>query len=277
MLLLQSGARLVRVHAGLRGLSAMAASKQVQRCGVIATKKGMATVWDSNGMIHGVTVLQLEHNQVVHSKTLERDGYTALQVGCRDTVKAKNFTKPEIGHFARARVPLKKKLSEFRVSPDCLLPLGTELTCHHFVPGQLVDIQGTTIGKGFQGAMKKHGFSGQGSSHGNSLAHRAIGGIGGCQDPGKVWPGKKMAGRMGNSKSTVLNAKIFKIDTQFNLLYVIGQVPGHKDSFVRVKDAHRRPLPDEAARPTKTRDATMANAGYEFLSPPTAPPALKAP
>ena len=222
--------------------------------------------------------------QVTQVKLDKREGYTALQLGC-GSKRDKQLNGRQIGHCKAAGVDNKRKLAEFRVSQDGILPVGHELNAAHFVPGQYLDIAGMTIGKGFQGVMKRHGFKGQPASHGNSLAHRAPGGIGACQDPGKVWPGKKMPGRMGNKRRTVQSAWLYKVchffswpfdavnpssvpirpfckdlepwlllqvDPLRNLLYVRGQVPGHKGNFVEVKDAVMKQANQQPARPFPT-------------------------
>lgn len=159
--------------------------------------------------------------QVVQVKSEPSEGYTALQVGC-GSKRDKQLNGRQLGHYRSARVDNKRKLAEFRVSEDAVLPVGFELSAAHFVPGQFLDIAGMTIGKGFQGVMKRHGFKGQPASHGNSLAHRAPGGIGACQDPGKVWPGKKMPGRMGNKRRTVQSVWVYKVSliNTFNIQWL---------------------------------------------------------
>ena len=173
-------------------------------------------------------------------KTEEKEGYTALQLGA-GSKKPKQVTKALMGHFKRFDVPIKREVSEFRVTPDCVLPVGTHIGAGHFVAGQHLDIQGVTIGKGFQGPMKRWGFKGMPASHGTTKKHRAHGSIGQSQDPGRVHKGKKMAGRMGGKKRTVQSVFLYKVDPSRNLLYVKGQVPGKPGNFLRVKDALRKP------------------------------------
>ncbi|KAG0222840.1 54S ribosomal protein L9, mitochondrial [Actinomortierella wolfii] len=209
------------------------------RTGVIARKKGMTAMWDEWGVRIPVTVLQLEQCQVVSVLTEEKDGYTALQIGSSNKSR-KNVSKPLQGHFDAAGVEPKRKLFEFRVTPDAVLPVGTELVASHFVPGQFVDCSAPTMGKGFQGAMKRHGFGGQPASHGTSVTHRSLGSVGQRKDPGKVFKGKKMAGRMGGDQATVQNLKVMKIDNALNLIYVKGAVPGVDDQFIKVKDAVKK-------------------------------------
>ncbi|KAG0370338.1 translation protein [Gamsiella multidivaricata] len=209
------------------------------RSGVIARKKGMTAMWDEWGVRIPVTVLQLEQCQVVQVLNEEAHGYTALQIGSSDRSET-NVTKPMLGHFEKAGVQPKRKLFEFRVTPDAVLPVGTELVASHFVPGQYVDCSAPTMGKGFQGAMKRHGFGGQPASHGTSVTHRSLGSTGQRKDPGKVFKGKKMAGRMGGEQATVQSLKVMKVDNDLNLIYVKGCVPGVDEQFVKVQDAVKK-------------------------------------
>jgi large subunit ribosomal protein L3 len=204
--------------------------------------------------------------QVVQVKTDAKEGYTALQVGAGSR-KPKQVTSPLAGHFRWAGVPIKRRLAEFHVTPDALLPVGTPLHAAHFTPGQHVDIAGTTIGKGFAGGMKRHGFAGQGASHGNSVSHRAIGSTGCRQDPGRVWKGKKMPGHMGDVRRTVQSVFLYKVDAARGLLYVKGAVPGHAGSFVEVKDALRK-RPADVPFPTFVEAAPGALAA---MAPGVAP------
>lgn len=222
-----------------------------RRTGVIAVKVGMTQAWDEWNMRIPLTVLWLDKCQVVQVKSVPTEGYTALQLGC-GSKRDKQLNGRQLGHYRHAGVDNKRKLAEFRVSADAVLPVGFELSAAHYVPGQYLDIAGMTIGKGFQGVMKRHGFKGQPASHGNSLAHRAPGGIGACQDPGKVWPGKKMPGRMGNKRRTVQSVWVYKVDPVRNLLYVRGQVPGHKGNFVLIKDAVMKQSSQQPERPFPT-------------------------
>eukprot|EP00850_Spirogloea_muscicola_P021081 SM000236S08001 [mRNA] locus=s236:9924:10909:+ [translate_table: standard] len=221
------------------------------RAGVIAVKCGMTAAWDKWGSRLPLTVLWVDDNQVVQLKhDAGGGGHPALQVGCGQR-KAKHLSKPEVGHFRAAGVPLKRRLAEFRVTPDAVLPPGTPLTVRHFTPGQFLDITGTSTGKGFQGVMKRHGFKGMPASHGASLSHRSGGSTGGRQDPGKVFKNKKMAGQMGAQQCTVKNVWLFKVEPHRNLLYVRGQVPGHSGNFVLVRDANFK-RPDPATTPFPT-------------------------
>ncbi|KDD73072.1 ribosomal protein L3 [Helicosporidium sp. ATCC 50920] len=229
-------------------------SPLTRRSGVIAIKAGMTQEWDSWGVRVPLTVLWIDNCQVVQVKSDEREGYTALQLGC-GSKRPKQLTSAVRGHCQAAGVPLKRRLEEFRVTADALLPAGTALGAGWFVPGQYVDVSGTTIGKGFQGGMKRWGFSGQPASHGNSLAHRSMGSTGQNQDPGRVWKGKKMPGHMGNQRRTVQNLQVFCVDAERNLVYVVGQVPGHRGNFVRLSDAVKKAFEEQPQRPMHPLDA----------------------
>ena len=213
------------------------------RTGLIARKLGMSRLFVDDGTHVPVTVLEVGDCQVVSQKTQDRDGYYALQLGW-GRAKVKNVTKAMRGHYAKAKVEPMKKLVEFRVSEDALVDVGTELSAAHFVTGQFVDVTGTSIGKGFAGGMKRHGFKGLRASHGVSLAHRSLGSTGQCQDPGKVFKGKKMAGQMGNIRVTTQNLKVVSIDIERGLILVRGAVPGSKSGYVRIADAVKKQLPD---------------------------------
>ena len=206
------------------------------RSGVIAKKLGMTRLFQEDGKQIPVTVLQLDNLQVVAQRTADRDGYTAVQLGA-GTAKAKRTTAGMRGHFARANVEPKRKIAEFRVSPDNLIDVGAEITANHYLAGQYVDIAGTSIGKGFAGAMKRWGFGGMRASHGVSISHRAHGSTGQRQDPGKVFKGKKMAGHMGNVRRTVQNLVVVRVDAERNLLLIKGAVPGHAGGQVVVRPA----------------------------------------
>ncbi|CAH7685660.1 translation protein, partial [Phakopsora pachyrhizi] len=211
----------------------------IRRMGVLGRKRGMTSFWDSDGTRVPVTVIELEDAQVVGHKYEERDSYYAVQVGCsnRYTRRIHNAQKK---WFQSAKLTPKQKVSEFKVTDErSLVPIGTDISAAHFVPGQFVDVKSTSKGKGFAGVMKRWGFSGGNASHGSTKHHRKAGSTGQHQDPGRVWPGKKMAGRMGNKKVTVRNLLVARIDTHLNLLYIRGQVPGPKKTFVRVTDAEK--------------------------------------
>jgi large subunit ribosomal protein L3 len=222
------------------------------RSGVIAQKVGMTRLFNEAGEHVPVTVLKLDGCQVVALRTLERDGYTAVQLGA-GKAKVKNTTKPMRGHFAKARVEPKRKLVEFRVSQDALLEPGDELTADHFVSGQRVDVTGTSIGKGFAGVMKRHNFAGLRASHGVSVSHRSHGSTGQRQDPGKVFKGKKMAGHLGDERVTVQNLAVIAIDPERGLIMVQGAVPGADGGWVLVRDAVKRPAPVDAPFPGAVR------------------------
>ena len=218
------------------------------RTGLICKKLGMSRLFDSNGSHIPVTILHLDKCQVVSSLTEEKNGYSALQIGVGE-IKDKKLTKSMKGHFKKNKVEPKLKLSEFRVSPENLIDNGTEIVASHFVNGQLVDATGTSIGKGFAGAMKRHNFGGLRASHGVSISHRSHGSTGQCQDPGKVFKGKKMAGHMGASTVTTQNLEIIKTDSENGYIFVKGSVPGSKGGWVILNDAKKIPLRDDLPLP----------------------------
>ncbi|MGB3178435.1 MAG: 50S ribosomal protein L3 [Albidovulum sp.] len=218
------------------------------RSGVIAKKLGMTRLFLEDGRQVPVTVLQLDNLQVVAQRTAERDGYSAVQLGA-GTAKAKRTTAAMRGHFAAANVAPKRKVAEFRVSPDNMIGVGEELTADHYFAGQFVDIAGTSIGKGFAGAMKRHNFAGLRASHGVSISHRSHGSTGQCQDPGKVFKGKKMAGHMGAARVTTQNLQVIRTDSDRGLIMVKGSVPGSKGGWVTIKDAVKKPFPENAILP----------------------------
>jgi large subunit ribosomal protein L3 len=229
------------------------------RSGVIAQKVGMTRIYNDAGEHVPVTVLRMENCQVVAQRTQEKNGYTAVQLGV-GLAKVKNTSKAMRGHFATASVEPKAKLAEFRVSEENLLEVGAEITVEHFVPGQKVDVTGTSTGKGFQGVMKRHNFGGGRATHGNSLSHRIAGSTGQRQDPGKVFKGKKMAGHLGDERVTTQNLKIVKTDAGRGLIMVEGAVPGHNGGWILVRDAVKRALPKEAPKPGAIRKADAAAA-----------------
>jgi len=218
------------------------------RSGLIAQKLGMTRIYTEEGVVVPVTVLKVENCQVVAQKTSDKDGYTALQLGA-GVPKIKRLTKAERGHFAVAKVEPKRKLKEFRVSPDNVIPVGAEITVEHFVPGQFVDVTATSMGKGFAGGMKRWNFRGLRATHGVSVSHRSIGSTGNRQDPGKVFKNKKMPGHLGSETVTTQNIVVVKTDTGRGLIMVRGSVPGVKGAWVSVRDAVKRKLPDSAPKP----------------------------
>jgi large subunit ribosomal protein L3 len=224
------------------------------RTGLLAEKLGMTRLFGEDGSHSPVTVLRVRDCEVVAAREPARDGYCAVQLGL-GKAKVKNVTKPMRGHFAKANVAPKAKLAEFRVSEDALLEPGTALSVEHFVVGQYVDVCGTSIGKGFAGAMKRWGFKGLRASHGVSLSHRSHGSVGQCQDPGRIFKGKKMAGHMGHRRVTVQNLEVVGVDRERGLVLVKGGVPGARGGYVRVTDAVKRALPQEAPHPAGLRQA----------------------
>ncbi|MGB3147043.1 MAG: 50S ribosomal protein L3 [Paracoccaceae bacterium] len=227
------------------------------RSGVIAKKLGMTRLFLEDGKQVPVTVLQLDNLQVVAQRTAERDGYTAVQLGA-GTAKAKRTTAAMRGHFAKANVAPKRKIAEFRVSPENLIEVGAEISAAHYAEGQFVDIAGTSLGKGFAGAMKRHNFGGLRASHGVSVSHRSHGSTGQCQDPGKVFKGKKMAGHLGAVRVTTQNIQVVRTDADRGLIMVKGSVPGHKGGWVTIKDAVKKPLPKDLPMPAGLKSAASA-------------------
>ncbi|MBM2294169.1 50S ribosomal protein L3 [Sulfitobacter pseudonitzschiae] len=224
------------------------------RSGVIAKKVGMTRLFMEDGKQIPVTVLQLDKLQVVAQRTPEKDGYTAVQLGA-GTAKVKRTSQAMRGHFAAASVEPKRKVAEFRVDPEAMLAVGEEIIADHYFEGQFVDVAGTSIGKGFAGAMKRHNFGGLRASHGVSISHRSHGSTGQCQDPGKVFKGKKMAGHMGAARVTTQNLQVIRTDSARGLIMVKGAVPGSKGGWVTVKDAVKKPFPDTAILPAALRSA----------------------
>jgi large subunit ribosomal protein L3 len=224
------------------------------RSGVIAKKLGMTRLFMDDGRQVPVTVLQLDNLQVVAQRTAEKDGYTAVQLGA-GTAKVKRVSKAMRGHFAVAKVEPKRKIAEFRVDPDNLIGVGEEITANHYFEGQFVDVSGTSIGKGFAGAMKRHNFGGLRASHGVSISHRSHGSTGQCQDPGKVFKGKKMAGHMGAARVTTQNLQVVRTDADRGLIMVKGAVPGNKGGWVTIKDAVKKAVPENVILPAALRSA----------------------
>ena len=218
------------------------------RSGLIVQKLGMTRLFTEAGKHVPVTVLKLDKCQVVAQRTEEKDGYSAVQLGS-GFAKVKRTSSAMRGHFAKAKVEPKRRVAEFRVSADNLIDVGAELSAAHFIEGQKVDATGTSIGKGFAGAMKRHNFGGLRATHGVSISHRSHGSTGQCQDPGKVFKGKKMAGHMGDSRVTIQNLEVVKTDTTRGLLMVKGAVPGAKGGWILLRDAVKRPLPADLPYP----------------------------
>ena len=221
---------------------------QPLRTGLLAKKLGMTRIFKDDGTHVPVTVLHLDQVQVVAARTQETDGYTAVQLGY-GKAKVKNVSKPMRGHYAKSKVEPKKKLVEFRVDADAVLEPGSTLSAAHFVPGQKVDVCGTSKGKGFAGGMKRWNFAGLEASHGVSISHRSLGSTGNRQDPGKTFKNKKMAGHLGQERITTLNLEVAAIDAERGLIMIKGAVPGSKDSYVLVRDAIKRARPADAAYP----------------------------
>lgn len=213
-------------------------TQRTLRSGLIALKKGMTAAWDQNGARHALTLVQVQQCQVVQCKTQARDGYNALQVGAGDKA-ARKCNKPELLHFQAHGVLPKARVHEFRVSEDAILPSGTTLNARHFVPGQYVDVTGVSIGKGFQGAMKRWGFKGQPATHGTSRTHRSLGSTGHRKTPGRTFKGKKMHGHMGVDQVTVMGVLVFGIDVVNNVIALKGSVPGHANNYIYIRDAVR--------------------------------------
>lgn len=242
---------------------------RAMRSAIIAKKVGMTRIYTDAGEHVPVTVLQLDGCQVVAHRTAERDGYVALQLGAGHA-KAKNTTRAMRGHFAKARVEPKRHVAECRVSEDAVIEVGAVLTADHFVEGQFVDVTGISIGKGFAGAMKRHNFGGLRASHGVSVSHRSHGSTGQRQDPGKVFKGKKMAGHMGQVRVTTQNLRVVRTDVPRGLILVRGAVPGADGSWIMVRDAVKKALPEGVPMPGAFR---MPEAGETPVEEGVAPAA----
>ncbi|MEK6216139.1 MAG: 50S ribosomal protein L3 [Boseongicola sp.] len=224
------------------------------RSGVIAKKVGMTRLFMEDGKQIPVTVLLLDKLQVVATRTPEKDGYAAVQLGA-GAAKAKRVSQAMRGHFSAAKVEPKRKIAEFRVDPDNLIGVGEEITANHYFEGQFVDVSGTSIGKGFQGAMKRWNFKGLRATHGVSISHRSHGSTGQCQDPGRVFKGKKMAGHMGAARITTQNLQVVRTDADRGLIMVKGAVPGSKGGWVTIKDAVKKPVPENVILPAALKSA----------------------
>src|SRR5690348_983953 len=246
------------------------------RSGVLAQKIGMTRLFTETGEHVPVTVLRLGHCQVVGHRTKDKNGYVALQLGA-GLRKVQSTTKADRGHFAVAKVEPKRKLAEFRVDEDALIPIGAEITADHFVVGQFVDVTGTSTGKGWAGPMKRWNFAGLRASHGVSISHRSHGSTGGRQDPGKTFKNKKMAGHLGVDRVTTLNLKVRQTDVARGLILVEGAVPGVKGGWITVRDAVKKKLPNGVPKPGKFRLADAAPAAKaDEQAPEAAPQAAQA-
>ena len=239
------------------------------RTGVIAKKLGMTRFFDEAGQHVPVTVLSLEGCQVTAQRTKDKDGYVALQLGA-GSKKAKNESKAMRGHFGKAQVEPKAVVAEFRVDEDGLIDVGAEFTADHFVPGQKVDIQGVTIGKGFAGAIKRWHFGGLRATHGVSVSHRSHGSTGQRQDPGKVFKNKKMAGHLGQDNRTTQNITVWRVDVERGLILVKGAVPGAEGGYVKIRDAIKKALPADAPKPGGIRKAQAEAAPAAEVEAPAA-------
>jgi large subunit ribosomal protein L3 len=228
-----------------------------QRTGLLARKEGMTRVFGADGRNVPVTVLKVDGCFVTAVRTAERDGYTAVQLGV-GARKAQRTTKPQRGHFAQAKVAPRQHVAEFRVDAGNLLEAGAELSAAHFVPGQFVDVAATSKGKGFAGPMKRHNFKGLRATHGVSVSHRSHGSTGQCQDPGKVFKGKKMAGHMGAERVTIQNLEVVAVDEAQGLVLVRGAVPGPRTGWVQIRDAVKKQLPADAPKPAALKVAEQA-------------------
>jgi large subunit ribosomal protein L3 len=235
------------------------------RTGVLAKKLGMTRFFDEAGQHVPVTVLSLEGCQVTAQRTQEKDGYVALQLGA-GAAKAKNTSQAMRGHFAKALVEPRHQVAEFRVTEENLIDVGAEITADHFVSGQKVDVQGTTIGKGFAGGMKRWNFGGLRATHGVSVSHRSLGSTGNRQDPGKTFKNKKMGGHLGVETVTTQNLTVWRVDAERGLIMIKGAVPGAEGSYVKVSDAVKKALHADAPKPGAFRAAGAAPAAAEASS-----------
>ena len=244
------------------------------RTGVIAKKLGMTRVFADDGAHVPVTVLQLDGCQVVGQRTKERDGYVALQLGA-GTKKAKNTNKAQREAFAKLEVEPKAYVTEFRIDADAMMDVGSEFSADHFVAGQKVDVQAETIGKGFAGAMKRWNFGGLRATHGVSVSHRSHGSTGNRQDPGRTFPGKKMAGHLGQEVVTTQNLTVFRVDTDRGLILIKGAVPGHEGTWVKIRDAVKKARPADAPFPGGVKSNKAAAAAQPAETPAEEAPAAE--
>jgi large subunit ribosomal protein L3 len=250
------------------------ATAQQQRTGLVAQKVGMTRIFTGEGDQVPVTVLKVDECRVIAQRTADTNGYTALQIGV-GTAKVKNVSKAMRGHFAKAKVEPRKKVVEFRVTPDALVDVGAEITADHFVPGQHVDVTGITIGKGFAGGMKRWNFGGLRATHGVSVSHRSHGSTGNRQDPGRTFPGKKMAGHLGAEQVTTLNLQVVSVDVDKGLILIKGSVPGSDGGWVTIRDAVKRPRPKDLPFPAAIRASGEAAPAAEPVA--EVPPVEAAP
>ena len=235
-----------------------------QRTGLIAKKMGMTRRFLESGVSCPVTVFSLEGCQVVGLKTKERDGYSAMVLGA-GTRRASRVNKPQRVVYAANNITPKEIVREFRIPDEAVIDVGSILKADHFVIGQKVDVIGTSVGKGFAGAMKRHNFGGLRASHGVSISHRSHGSTGQRQDPGKVFKGKKMAGHMGDVRVTQQNLEVVETDVERGLLFVKGSVPGSKNSFVLIKDAVKSPFAELPFPASFVKNDTVANEVAEVI------------
>lgn len=238
------------------------------RTGLIARKEGMSRLFDADGRHIPVTILKVDQVQVVGTRTNEKDGYTAVQLGA-GAAKPKNVAKPQREQFAKDKIAPKQKVAEFRVDPANMLDVGSEIAASHFVIGQFVDVSGLSAGKGYAGVMKRWNFAGLRATHGVSISHRSGGSTGQRQDPGRVFKNKKMAGRMGGEQITTQNLKVVAVDEAEGLILVEGSVPGNKKSWIMVCDAVKKPFPKDAPLPAGLKSNGSAPAAAEAAAPAT--------
>ena len=222
------------------------------RSGIIAKKMGMTRLFNEDGKQIPVTVLLMAGLQVVGQRTKAKDGYDAVTLGLGDA-KLSRLSQAQRGHYAKHSLSPKRKIAEFRVSEEALLPLGGEILADHFLPGQKVDVSGESIGKGFAGSMKRHNFGGLRASHGVSISHRSHGSTGHSQEPGRVFKGKKMAGHMGTRNVTVHNLKVIHTDSNRGVIFIRGAVPGAKGGWVFVRDAVKAEAPENLPFPASLK------------------------
>jgi len=238
----------------------------MRRSGLITKKIGMTRLFDAEGRAHGVTVLAVGDCAVIGNRTMDKHGYTALVLGMSEA-KEKHVAKPQVVAAKKDGVKMYRKICEFRITDDCMIPIGTAMSADHFAAGCYVDVQGASKGKGFQGAMKRHNFSGDSASRGSLKTHRSLGSIGNREWPGKVFKGRKMAGQMGGEVVSVQNLKVFGINTEDNLIYIDGAVPGAKDSFIMVQDAVKKELSKDLPLPTRLPSGAAEKAAEAAVEP----------